>query len=327
MTRVRYQNQTLELAPDQTVLDALLEQGIEVPFSCRNGVCQTCLMRATEGNPPEESQKDLSPALKLRNHFMACACRPTEDLTVSLPAEGEATLTAVVSHLEPLNADILRVDLMVDAPFDYRAGQFLTLFKDDSLGRSYSLGSVPELDDHLELHVRRLPDGRVSGWVHDELCLGQEVRVRGPGGHCFYLPGQAEQPLLLIGTGSGLAPLYGILRDALQQGHTGPIRLYHGSRSAEGLYLQGKLREMAGQHANLEYVPCLSGADIPDDHTPGRADDVALTGNPDLKGWRVYLCGHPDMVQQAQMRAYLAGASLQEIHADAFHVERPSSPA
>jgi len=322
VTRVRYQDQTIELVPDQTVLDALLAQGIEVPFSCRNGTCQTCLMRATEGNPPEESQKDLSPALKLRNHFMACVCRPTEDLTVTLPAEGEATLTAVVSHLEPLNADILCVDLLVDAPFDYRAGQFLTLLKADSLGRSYSLASVPGLNTHLELHIRRLPEGRISGWVHDELRVGQEVTIRGPGGNCFYLPGQPEQPLLLIGTGSGLAPLYGILRDALRQGHTGLIRLYHGSRSAEGLYLKNELRELAGLHPNLEYIPCLSGEAVPEGHAPGRADDFALTENTDLKGWRVFLCGHPDMVQQAQIRAYLAGASLQEIHADAFHVER-----
>jgi NAD(P)H-flavin reductase/ferredoxin len=324
---IRYRDDRCELAPSQSVLDALLERGHDIPHSCRNATCQTCLMRTVEGTPPADSQKDLGPALRMRGHFLACVCRPDEDLIVALPAEGESTLTAVVRRLEPLNADILRVDLTLDAPFDYRAGQFLNLFMDEMLGRSYSLASVPELDEYLELHVRRLPDGRVSGWIHDELRVVQTLAVRGPGGNCFYMPGQPEQPLLLIGTGSSLAPLYGILRDALRHGHTGPIRLFHGSRSAEGLYLKDELRELAGRHANLEYVPCISGADIPHDHTPGRADDVALTGNPDLQGWRVYLCGHPDMVQQAQMRAYLAGASLQEIHADAFHAERnPAGP-
>lgn len=325
MTIVRYQQQSVELSAGETVLDALLKQGIKVPFSCRNGVCQTCLMRAIEGKPPGESQQGINPVLRLRGHFLACVCRPTEDLTVTLPAEGEATLTAMVSDLKPLTADVLRVELSVGEPFDYRAGQFLTLLKDDSLGRSYSLASVPGLNTHLELHIRRLPGGRISGWVHDELRVGQEVTIRGPGGNCFYLPGQPEQPLLLIGTGSGLAPLYGILRDALWQGHTGLIRLYHGSRSTEGLYLKNELRELAGLHSNLEYIPCLSGEEVPDGHVPGRADDFALTENTDLKGWRVFLCGHPDMVQQAQIRAYLAGASFQEIHADAFHVERHSS--
>jgi NAD(P)H-flavin reductase/ferredoxin len=322
---IRYRDDRCELAPGQSVLDALLERGYDIPHSCRNGTCQTCLMRATEGNPPEESQKDLSPTLRLRSHFLACVCRPDEDLTVSVPAEGESTLTAVVRRLEPLNADILRVELAVDEPFDYRAGQFLNLFMDEMLGRSYSLASVPELDEYLELHVRRLPDGRVSGWIHDELRVGQTLAVRGPGGNCFYVPGQPEQPLLLIGTGSGLAPLYGILRDALRHGHTGPIRLFHGSRSADGLYLTGELRELARTHAQFDYVPCVSGPEVPSQHATGRVHDVALTDTPDLKGWRVYLCGHPDMVQQAQMRAYIAGASLTDIHADAFVSPAPAA--
>jgi NAD(P)H-flavin reductase len=322
---IRYRDDRCELAPGQSVLDALLERGYDIPHSCRNGTCQTCLMRATEGNPPEESQKDLSPTLRLRSHFLACVCRPDEDLTVSVPAEGESTLTAVVRRLEPLNADILRVELAVDKPFDYRAGQFLNLFMDEMLGRSYSLASVPELDEYLELHVRRLPDGRVSGWIHDELRVGQTLAVRGPGGNCFYVPGQPEQPLLLIGTGSGLAPLYGILRDALRHGHTGPIRLFHGSRSADGLYLTGELRELARTHAQFDYVPCVSGPEVPSQHATGRVHDVALTDTPDLKGWRVYLCGHPDMVQQAQMRAYIAGASLTDIHADAFVSPAPAA--
>jgi ferredoxin len=201
---IRYRDDRCELAPGQSVLDALLERGHDIPHSCRNGTCQTCLMRTVEGTPPADSQKDLGPALRLRGHFLACVCRPDEDLTVSLPAEGESTLTAVVRRLEPLNADILRVELAVDEPFDYRAGQLLNLFMDEMLGRSYSLASVPELDEYLELHVRRLPDGRVSGWIHDELRVGQTLAVRGPGGNCFYMPGQPEKPLLLIGS-AGMA--------------------------------------------------------------------------------------------------------------------------
>ena len=323
MTTLRFRDQRYELAPGQSVLEALLEHGADIPHGCRNGVCQACLMQALEGAPPVESQQALSPPLRLRHHFLACVCRPTEALTAALPTEGESTLTAVVKRLEPLNDEILRVALTVEDDFDYRAGQFLHVLKNETLGRSYSLASVPGLDPHLELHVRRLPDGQVSGWIHETLQEGQAVAVRGPGGHCFYVPGQPGQALLLIGTGSGLAPLYGIVRDALRQGHTGPIRLFHGSRDRQGLYLVDELRELARTHPQFDYVPCLSGPERAPGHAPGRAHDVALAEAPDLKGWRVFLCGHPAMVQQAQMRAYLAGASLAEIHADAFTVQAP----
>lgn len=58
-------NQTLTIQPDQTILQALLAAGVEVPFSCSEGVCGTCLTRVKEGEPdhwdmyltPEEQEK------------------------------------------------------------------------------------------------------------------------------------------------------------------------------------------------------------------------------------------------------------------------------
>jgi ferredoxin-NADP reductase len=214
----------------------------------------------------------------------------------------------------------MRVALESHAPIDYRPGQFINLFRDRTLARSYSIASVPHRDEHIHLHVRRLAGGRMSGWIHGELRPGQTVEIQGPAGDCFYVPGHPEQPLLLIGTGSGLAPLYGIVRDALSRGHGGPVRLFHGSRDLKGIYLVDELRALAGEHPNFGYVPCLSGPEVPAGFAAGRAHEVALREVPDLRGWRLFLCGHPDMVKQAKKRAFLAGASMKDIHADAFSV-------
>ena len=324
MTTIRYGDRLLEVGEEQSVLDCLTTQGEPIPHACRSGVCQSCLMRAISGTPPAASQEGLSDVLQLQKHFLACICHPREDLTIALAGEAGAAISATVTQLEPLNADIMRVELEPHVPVDYRPGQFINLFRTTELGRSYSIASLPE-DGGIHLHVRHLPGGLVSSWVHETLRIGQTVEIRGPLGNCFYVPGKPEQALLLIGTGSGLAPLYGILRDALRHSHTGPIRLFHGSRSADGLYLTGELRELARTHAQFDYVPCVSGPDVPSQHATGRVHDVALTDTPDLKGWRVFLCGHPDMVQQAQMRAYLAGASLADIHADAFQLSPRAS--
>ena len=138
-------------------------------------------------------------------------------------------------------------------------------------------------------------------------------------GHCHYLEGNSEQPLLLIGTGTGLAPLYGIIRDALENhNHSGEIHLFHGSRDASGLYFEDKLREMEKNHPNFHYMPCLSGEVKSRKYTKGRANQIALEKFIKLDGWRVYLCGQPDMVLQTKRMAYLQGASLKEIYADAF---------
>ena len=326
MTTIHFGSSSYSMSPGQSVLDCLLGHDIPVPFSCRSGVCQTCLMRSTGVPPPEASQAGLKDSLKLQNYFLACVCHPEQDLHVALPDEAQAAIPATVKKLELLNDEIMHVALECHTPIEYRAGQFINLFRDHALGRSYSIASVPQRDDHLHLHVRRLPQGRVSGWIHEELRVGETVEIRGPSGDCFYIPGNPEQNLLLIGTGSGLAPLYGIARDALLQGHCGQIRLFHGSRDINGLYLIEQLRELVSRHSNFDYVPCLSGDPTVPGVATGRVHEVAFQQIPQLKNWRIYLCGHPEMVKTAKKKAFLSGASMKEIHADAFNVSQ-SNPA
>ncbi|MGZ8245180.1 2Fe-2S iron-sulfur cluster-binding protein [Methylomagnum sp.] len=326
MPAIRYADERFELGEDESVLDGLTGHGVPVPSSCRSGVCQTCLMQATDGQPPEAAQQGLKDSLKLQNYFLACVCHPTEDLDVALPNAPKAGLTATVKALELLSGDIMRVALESHAPIQYRPGQFINLLRDQSLGRYYSIASVPQLDEHIHLHVRRLPAGRVSGWIHDDLRAGTTVELRGPVGDCFYVPGQSDQPMLLIGTGSGLAPLYGIVRDALHRGHIGPIRLFHGSRDRRGIYLADELRALTGEYPNFDYAPCLSGPEAPSGFWAGRVHEVALREVPNLKNWRLFLCGHPDMVQQAKKKAFLAGAAMKDIHSDAFHINPPAAP-
>ncbi len=324
MHTLRYAQQCMPIARGQSVLDCLMAHGIQVPHSCRSGACQTCLMRAVDGLPPPTAQAGLRDTQKARGHFLACICHPTDDLAVMLPDDADLSATpATVRGLELLSSDVMKIVLESHDPLEYRAGQFVTLVRDSQLSRSYSLASVPGEDEHLHLHVRRVPRGRASGWVHDELRPGHRVELRGPAGDCFYTEGSPQQGLLLIGTGSGLAPLFGIARDALRRGHTGPIRLFHGSRSRQGLYLKGELERMVRQYSNFDYVPCVSGHDVPKGHVAGRADQVAMTDIGSLKGWRVFLCGHPEMVRSAKKRAFLAGASMKEIHADPFVINPP----
>ncbi len=275
-------------------------------------------MRALSGRPSEASQAGLKDTLKQRNYFLPCSCVPQTDMTVALPGEDELHhIESEVIDKTPLNAQIMRLRLKPAGEFSYRAGQFINLFRGENLVRSYSLASVPALDDYLELHVQRLANGRVSPWIHDQLAVGDQVTISEALGECFYTATDKQQPLLFIGTGSGLAPLYGILRDALHQGHAGPMYLYHGTRTREELYLVDELRALAEQHANFHYQPCLSRQREPG-YAHGRANEVALEAHGDLKGWRAYLCGNPNMVETSKKKIFLAGAALGDIFADAF---------
>ena len=302
----------------ETVLDALLRQGADVPYSCARGTCLTCMVRAVDGQVPETAQRGLRETLRLQGYFLPCVCKPDHDLTIAPPNEDGAFVPAIVSGVETLAPSVRRVRLTPATPFDYRAGQFLHLRRADGLVRSYSLASLPGRDPCLELHVMQMTHGLMSGWIFNGLCPGEPVGLRGPNGDSFYTPGHPRQGMVLICTGTGLAPLSAIARDALDAGHTGPVHLYHGSGSADGLYLQGALRELAARHSNFHYVPCVSREAAPAGCRSGRADDMALTDRADLTGWRIFLSGNAAMVHAAKRAVYLAGADLSHIHADPF---------
>ncbi|HEY8035057.1 MAG TPA: 2Fe-2S iron-sulfur cluster-binding protein [Methylobacter sp.] len=311
---------TFSCQPDETVLETLLRENIQVPNGCRQGLCQACLMRSIDNPPPVSAQVGLKDTLQKQNYFLACVCHPEQDMTVALPNQQGASIEAVVIKKQLLTPDIVQLVLEYQTEFNFFAGQFVNLKRPDGLIRSYSIANIPHHKKILEFHIRRLPNGQFSSWVYDELELGTQLTISEAQGSCHYLPGRAEQPLLLIGTGSGLAPLHGIIADALAQEHSGPIHLFHGSRDLNGLYFIDEMRELAEEFDNFYYTSCLSGEEIESDHVRGRAHDIALSSIETLSGWRVFLCGHPEMVNQTKRMAFMKGASMADIYVDAFHV-------
>ncbi len=317
MPVITFEGKRYECAPEETILEGLERQGVLLPSSCRAGSCQTCMMRAVSGEPTPESQQGIKDTLRVQGYFLACMCKPREDMEISLAATSEKRKAEVIEK-RWMNEQVIRLRLKSEG-FDYIPGQFINLVRaEDGLTRSYSLASLPDDEDFLELHVRHIPGGKVSGWVHSTLKKGDRVTISPATGDCFYTPGQPTQNLLLIGTGTGLAPLYGILRDALRQGHQGDIHLYHGSSTVEGLYLVDELKALDAAHANVHYHPCVSQGTPPAGIASGRADQKALEEIGKLGGWRIYLCGREDMVKSARQKAFLSGASLKDIYADPF---------
>ena len=319
MTIITFSGIEYSCHANETVLEALIRQGAEPPSSCRSGSCHTCMMRAIEGTPPADSQKGLKPTLQHRGFFLPCICKTATDMQVALAGnEALPKVSTTIIDKAQLNTQTLRLRLRPESPFEFQAGQFINLHRPDGLIRSYSIASLPG-EGVIELHIELLANGQMSHWLHDKTSPGDQLNIDGAHGDCFYLGEKPQQNMLLIGTGSGLAPLWGIARAALEQGHQGEIHLFHGSRSAERLYLVNELKALAKQHQNFHYTPCLSGSD-PQGLTAGRANEIALIQFPKLNGWGVYLCGHPEMVNNTKRDCFLAGASFQEIYADPFTI-------
>lgn len=332
MPAITYKGESYQCEPAESVLDALLRHKVDAAFSCRAGSCQTCLMRCLAGEVQAAAQKDLKPALKDLNYFLACQCVPQGDLEIASPTAADVYSEARLTEKTQLSPTVWRLRLIPAQPVLFQAGQFLNVRSPQGWVRSYSLANLPASDQSLELHVRVLPQGKMSHWLTADCRPGDVLEISAAHGHCIYTAGEPQQPLLLVATGTGLAPLVGILRTALAQGHSGPVRLYHGVREAADLYLHKTLQALAAEHANLQYYGCASGAGAAEtsgiqagkDVRQGRAADLAFQHQADLQGSRVYLCGSPEMVKQVRTRAYLAGASMADILVDAFTCAAPT---
>ncbi|MDP3157453.1 MAG: PhnD/SsuA/transferrin family substrate-binding protein [Archangium sp.] len=325
MAEVKFQNKRYDWAPGESLLECLERNGEDIPNACRSGACHSCLVRVTDGPISPIAQLGLKEVWKDQRLCLSCVSTEPADVTVA-PSDLSVQVSAEVVGKESLGRDVVRLKLAPRAPFPFRAGQFVNITRPDGLTRSYSVASI-ESDGVVELHVRVVEGGRMSTWVRDTLSLGHELSMRGPTGDCLYVDGRPDAPLLLMGTGTGLAPLVGIARDALSRKHRGSITLVHGGRAPEDLYLDVELRSMAKKHPNFRYLPTLSQSEPVPGTTSGRVDKVVSDQFKSLTGFRVFLCGSPPMVKDARALAYRLGASLDDIHADAFIAAPPPKPS
>jgi CDP-4-dehydro-6-deoxyglucose reductase len=316
--RIRRGDLDLALAPGETVLEGLLRGGVQVASSCRAGACQACMLRATSGDPGPQAREGLSPAQREQGWFLSCVARPAGELVI---ADGEPpAIGAEIVEVSEIGRATVRVLLAPDEKLSYRPGQYVQVIDGDVV-RAYSLAGLPD-EGPLELHVRVHPEGRMSRMLAAAR-PGRRLSLRGPSGGCFYTEGQPAQPLLLVGTGTGLAPLRAIARDARRRGHTGPMVLIHGARDPGGFYLVDELKDMARTTSDFRYVRCAMSGEPEEGVEIGDLVAVLRRLIPSLIGWRVFLCGDPGIVHTLKKQCFLRGASMREILADAFLTAAP----
>ena len=323
-----YEGNTLSPKPGDTVLDTLLEAGFPIPNSCRSGACQSCMMMAdpsTRDNLPSASQEPLTQAERDQGLFLPCCTLMTGSLNVSMPGDLlHPSHEATISSVTPLNNQVMGLRLSLKSGLNYHPGQFVNLRFTDAnqqqVQRSYSLASVPGLDQELEFHIKLIENGVASQWLSQDAQAGQTVTLEGPHGHCYFNDDQADLPtLLLAGLGTGLAPLWGIARDALQRGYKGDIHFLVGAKSPQGLYLIDQLQALANQHSQIKLAFLVQESS--NSEGPWQAADIydyCQQLDIDYSRTGVFLCGAESFVQKMKKACFMKGTSMRNIYADVF---------
>jgi NAD(P)H-flavin reductase/ferredoxin len=288
------------------LLDALNQAGVAVPYSCRAGSCHACLVRC-RGEVEDKQPDALSPAQRQDGWRLACQCQVTGDLQVEAFDPMRDGLAALVVGADWLNSNVVRLRLQPERGLRYRAGQHLVLWA-GHVARPYSLASLPQEDAFLEFHIDCRQPGEFSDLarqlqVGDQLRLG-ELR----GGALQYDPDWQSRPLWLLASGTGLGPLWGVLREALRQDHQGAIRVIHLAHDADGHYLAEPLMALGACHPNLT-VELWTAAE-----SAQALAQLRLVSRQTL----ALLCGHPASVEAFSKRLFLAGLPRNQLLADVF---------
>jgi len=255
---------TLEVRPGANLLEVLREHHVPVSYSCMSGRCGTCRCKVVSGQVLDGGQDAIRPDGQGERYVLACQSTLTESCAIEIPEPDEVVvhpariLKATVTGIDALTHDIRRLRLKPNKPLEFSPGQYAQLQFAPDLARPYSMAGLSR-DAELEFHVRRVPGGRVTAHIFEQLRIGDPVRVSGPLGTA-YLRTKHRGPMLCAAGGTGLAPILSIVRGAIAAGLTQPIHLYLGVRSDADVYGLQELRELQAQHPGWPRANGLTAA-------------------------------------------------------------------
>jgi CDP-4-dehydro-6-deoxyglucose reductase, E3 len=312
--------------PGETVLDAAARQGIELPHECRAGNCGTCRVKLAEGAVSYASWPSaLSESEAACGFALACQARAETDLVLRYERIAYTQPTrqpALVIDVTPVAADIVQLQLVLPdlERLEYRPGQHVNVFLDDGTHRSFSMASPPQ-GNAIELHIRRIAGGRFTEGMLARIQPGDMLDVEVPLGTFHYHP-EDERPILLVATGTGIAPIRSIAQALMDDRDGPPVALYWGMRTASELYLHEQIPAWGEKLFEFAYVPVLSRADTTWKGRTGHVQQAVAEDVPDFSEYAIYLCGSPNMIHEAKALFLARGAEPAHLYAEGFSFQR-----
>jgi CDP-4-dehydro-6-deoxyglucose reductase len=313
----------------ESVLAGALRQGVMLPYSCKNGTCGSCKGRIEHGevhypfNPPLALERpDIA-----EGYTLLCQAEPLENLIIEA-REIEAVkdipvrmmpVRVIEKSLLAENVMRLRLRLPRGQRLQFLAGQYIDILLPGGKRRAFSIASAPGEEDVIELHVRHVEGGDFTGWVFDDLKIRDILRIEGPLGTFFIRNDQPDRPMIMMGGGTGFAPLKSMIEDLLAHGDRRPIHLFWGARTTTELYLKDLPESWAAEHNHIRFSAAVSEEQQSGEElVSGLVHEAVVAAYPDLSGHDVYMSGPPAMIDAARPAFLACGLPERRLFYDSF---------
>jgi CDP-4-dehydro-6-deoxyglucose reductase len=306
-------------ADGQTILDAARQNNIAIEHSCRNGRCGVCIAPVLSGNTePVTYEESLSTEDLASAKILTCCRVALSDVHLNIEDLGAIgslpllTLPCRIDSIKNLNDDVIELLLRVPpgSDFTFFAGQYLDLIH-AGFRRSYSIANSVRSDSKIELQVKKVKGGKMSEYLFSQAAQHDLLRLEGPRGTFSYRDDIAEN-LVLMATGTGIAPIKAMLEDFNTRQIVKNIYVVWGGRVSADLYFDTSLTGV--RHT---FVPVLSREQQKGAFS-GYVQDAVVGLGLDLKNTTVYACGSEIMIRDAMVLLVENGLSKSRFYSDAF---------
>jgi NAD(P)H-flavin reductase/ferredoxin len=285
----------------ELLLDAALNNGLDLPYNCRAGHCGTCCVRLVSGKV--RGGEGSEPGI-----VHACQCRIVGDAVIEKDqSSGVRTVEGVLSSLRALSPEVMEVGIRTNRALPYHAGQYAQVRFNGYPSRPFSITHPLHGDPNSRFvwfHVRRMKGGRVTSSLGQRIRPGHRVKLTGPYGSAHFRP-NLDNRLILVATNTGFAPIWSIAVAALRENPERTMMIVAGGRTVESLYMSPALVQLA-RFPNVQVVPVCS--------TPQTLSNAVKLGRPPdylpqlLPTDVLYACGAPGMVDSIKSIAAHFGA-------------------
>ncbi|SDT46587.1 2Fe-2S iron-sulfur cluster-binding protein [Bradyrhizobium canariense] len=325
--QIAHTDQSFDVESGETILAAALRANVNLEHDCQLGGCGTCRIKLIEGSVAyDEFPLALTPEEEDQGYALACQAKPECNLVIS-SAFAQAEMPTAAHHLatvhaiRPVSPLVTRLVLEVPAvtELDYRPGQHMNVILPDNSTRSFSMASAPQ-DNRIDFHVRHIEGGRFTQDILGNLKVGEALHVELPLGG-FYFRADDDRPLLMVATGTGLAPIKAILESLMCDPSCPPVCLYWGARTAADLYLHDEILTWSDRLYEFKFMPVLSRAAPTWRGRRGYVQDAVAADFEDLSEHAIYLCGSPEMIFSAKQAFAARGASIEHIYTEGFTLQ------
>ncbi|HET6263560.1 MAG TPA: 2Fe-2S iron-sulfur cluster-binding protein [Usitatibacter sp.] len=319
-------------ADDDTLLRAGLRAGLGFPYECNAGSCGTCKVELIEGQVTSlrPDAPGLSDRDRAKNRVLACQSRPASDCAIkvrlrpeNVPHHRPARFTARLEGFRDLTHDMREFRFSSSKSPGFLPGQYALFYLPGlDAPRTYSVSNVDEGRGEWEFVVRRVPTGVGTMTLFDRVPVGSEITLDGPYG-LAYLRADSPRDLVLVGGGSGLAPMLSLARGAVREPKLAGrnIHVFYGARSARDLAGEAEIAALPGYGERLFFQQVLSEPE------PGTWSGPTGFVHEHVRGFvgerwpefEYYFAGPPLMAQAVQQMLIEKRVPFPQVHFDSFY--------